>query len=49
MGFSVGAIIHSKRKEVINDKTFKRWIALFEHQTYSCLTMGENLTMMFFE
>ena len=27
--FSVGAIIHSKRKEVTIDKIFKYWIALF--------------------
>ena len=27
--FSVGAIIHSKRKEIIIDKIFKYWIALF--------------------
>ena len=27
--FSIGAIIHSKRKEVIIDKVFKHWMALF--------------------
>ena len=27
--FSIGAIIHSKHKEVIIDKVFKHWMALF--------------------
>ena len=47
--FCVAAIIHSKCKEVIIDKIFKHWIALFGAPNFSCLTMAENFTMMFLE
>ena len=38
----------TKRKEVIIDKIFKHWIALFGTPKYFCQIMVESLTMTFF-